>query len=49
VSLDVAEIAIKAIGRNDVSLVDYLRTFPGGEFACNRSPSRDVEGLEQRE
>jgi len=30
-------------------LVDYPRTFPGAEFARNSSPSRDVEGLEQRE
>ena len=43
VSLEAAEIARKAIARNRVGLVDYLRTFPGGEFERNRSPSRDIE------
>ena len=43
VSLEAAEIARKAIARNRVGLVGYLRTFPGGEFERNRSPSRDVE------
>ena len=48
-SLEAAEIALKAIARNRVGLVDDPRTFPGGEFARNRSRSRDVESLEQRE
>ena len=41
-SLEAAEIALKAIARNRVGLVDDPRTFPGGEFARNRSRSRDV-------
>ena len=43
VSLEAAEIARKAIERRRSGLVTYLRTFPGGEFERNRSPSRDVE------
>jgi prevent-host-death family protein len=43
VSVEAAEIARKAIERKRTSLVAYLRTFPGGEFERNRSPSRDVE------
>lgn len=43
VSLEAAEIARKTIERRRSSLVSYLRTFPGGEFARNRAPSRDVE------
>jgi len=42
VSVEVAEIARKAIERNRSGLAAYLRTFPGGEFSRNRSPSRDV-------
>jgi prevent-host-death family protein len=42
VSVEAAEIARKAIERKRASLVAYLRTFPGGEFERNRSPSRDV-------
>ena len=42
VSVEAAEIARKAIGRKRSGLVAYLRTFPGGEFERNRSPSRDV-------
>jgi len=43
VSIEAAEIARKAIGLKRVGLVAYLRTFPGGEFERNRSPSRDVD------
>jgi len=43
VSVEAAEIARKALGRRDPGLAAYLRTFPGGEFGRNRSPSRDVE------
>jgi len=43
VSVEAAEIARKALGRTRPGLVAYLRTFPGGEFGRNRSPSRDVE------
>jgi len=43
VSLEAAEIARKALDRKRPGLVAYLRTFPGGEFERNRSPSRDVE------
>ena len=43
VSVEAAEIARKAIGRKRSGLVDYLRTFPGGEFERNRSQSREVE------
>jgi prevent-host-death family protein len=43
VSVEAAQIARKAIGRRRAGLVAYLRTFPGGEFERNRSPSRDVE------
>ncbi len=40
---DVAEIPRKAIVRSRSSLVSHLRTFPGGEFERNSSPSRDAE------
>jgi prevent-host-death family protein len=43
VSVEAAEIARKALDRKRSSLAAYLRTFPGGEFDRNRSPSRDVE------
>ncbi len=43
VSVEAAEIARKAIERKRSGLAAYLRTFPGGEFERNRSPSRDVE------
>jgi prevent-host-death family protein len=38
-----AEIARKATERKRLSLVAHLRTFPGGEFERDRSPSRDIE------
>lgn len=43
VSVEAAEIARKALERKRAGLVSYLRTFPGGEFKRNRTPSRDVE------
>ncbi len=43
VSVEAAEIARKALERKRAGLVGYLRTFPGGEFERNRTPSRDVE------
>ena len=43
VSIEAAEIARKALGRERTGLVAYLRTFPGGQFERNRTPSRDVE------
>jgi prevent-host-death family protein len=43
VSVEAAEIARKAIERKRYGLVAYLRSFPGGAFERNRSPSRDVE------
>jgi prevent-host-death family protein len=43
VSVEAAEIARKAIERKRPGFVAYLRTFPGGEFDRNLSPSRDVE------
>ena len=45
VSLEAAENARKAIARNRIGLVGYLRTFPGGECERNPNPSRDIEGL----
>ncbi|WP_147165010.1 type II toxin-antitoxin system Phd/YefM family antitoxin [Pararhodospirillum oryzae] len=43
VSVEAAEIARKALERKRPGLVSYLKTFPGGEFERNRTPSRDVE------
>ncbi len=43
VSVEAAEIARKAIGKQRPGLVAYLRTFPGDVFERNRSPSRAVE------
>ncbi|MHB8884994.1 type II toxin-antitoxin system Phd/YefM family antitoxin [Methylovirgula sp. HY1] len=43
VSVEAAEIARKILEKKRSGLVAYLRTFPGGEFERNRSPSRDVE------
>lgn len=42
VSIEAAEIARKAMERKRPGLAAYLRTFPGGEFERNRSPSRDA-------
>ena len=43
VSIEAAEIARKAMQRERQGVVDYLRTFPRGEFERNGAPSRDVE------
>jgi hypothetical protein len=43
VSVEAAEIARKAMERKRSGLVAYLRTFPGGAFERNRSPSRDID------
>lgn len=43
VSVEAAEIARKAMERKRGGLVPYLRTFPGGVFERNASPSRDVD------
>ncbi len=43
VSIEAAEIALKAMERKRVGFATYLRTFPGSAFDRNRSPSRDVE------
>ncbi|MGO8955061.1 MAG: type II toxin-antitoxin system Phd/YefM family antitoxin [Rhodomicrobium sp.] len=43
VSIEAAEIARKLIERKRPGLAAYLRTFPGGEFERNTSPSRDIE------
>jgi len=43
VSIEAAEIALKAIERKRSGLIAYLRTFPGGAFDRNPAPSRDVE------
>jgi prevent-host-death family protein len=42
VSIEAAEIARKAMERKRPGLAAYLRTFPGGEFERNASPSRDA-------
>jgi prevent-host-death family protein len=43
VSIEAAEIARRAMERKRPGLLAYLRTFPGGDFERNSSPSRDVE------
>jgi prevent-host-death family protein len=43
VSVEAAEVARKAMGKKRPGLAAYLKTFPGGDFARNRAPSRDVE------
>ena len=43
VSVEAAEIARKALNRARPGLAAYLRTFPGGEFGRNPTPSRDVD------
>jgi len=43
VSVEAAEIAREVLERKRPGLAAYLRTFPGGEFERNHSPSRDVE------
>jgi prevent-host-death family protein len=43
VSVEAAEVARRAMNKKRPSFVAYLRTFPGGEFDRNQTPSRDVE------
>lgn len=44
VSIEAAEKVRKAMEPKRMRLVDFLRTFPGGEcFERNRAPSRDME------
>jgi prevent-host-death family protein len=43
VSVEAADIARKPFEKKRPGLAASLRTFPGGEFERNRSPSRDVE------
>jgi prevent-host-death family protein len=43
VSVEAGEIARQAMARKRSGLVAFLRTFPGGEFERNRTPSRDVD------
>jgi len=43
VSMEAAEIARKVIEKRRTGLAAYLRTFPGGEFERNRSPSRQID------
>jgi len=43
VSIEAAEIARRSTEPKRISLASYLKTFPGGEFERDQSPSRDVE------
>ena len=43
VPVEAAEIARKATERKRPGLADYLKTFPGGEFERNRTPSRALD------
>ena len=43
VSIEAAEFALKAFDKRRAGLAAYLRTFPGGEFERNATPSRDIE------
>jgi prevent-host-death family protein len=43
VSVAAADIARQALEKRRPGLAAYLRTFPGGEFERNRSPSRDAD------
>ncbi|GHD21027.1 type II toxin-antitoxin system Phd/YefM family antitoxin [Tianweitania populi] len=43
VSLAAAEIAQRAQRPRRSSFLSYLKTFPGGEFDRNTSPSREVD------
>jgi len=42
VSVEAAEIARKVLGKKRRGLAAFLKTFPGGEFERNRTPSRNV-------
>lgn len=43
VPLEAADIARRALNPRRASFVSYLKTFPGGEFERNNSPSRDID------
>jgi prevent-host-death family protein len=43
VSVEAAEIARQAMDKKCAAFVAYLKTFPGGEFERNKSPSGDTE------
>jgi len=43
VPLEAAELAQRALKPRRSSFVSYLKSFPGGEFDRNASPSRDVD------
>ena len=43
-SVEAGEIAREMMKRKRPGLVAYLRTFPGGAFERNASPSRDSAG-----
>jgi len=43
VPMEAAEIARRSLQRGRPSFASYLKTFPGGEFERNPSPSRDVD------
>lgn len=43
VPLEAAEFAQRALKLRRPSFASYLKTFPGGEFERNPSPSRDVD------
>ncbi len=43
VSVEAAEIALKAMEKKRPGLVAYLRTFPGDTFERNPAPSRTVD------
>ena len=42
-SVEAADVAIKALDRKRAGLAAYLRQFPGGDIERNRSPSRKTE------
>ncbi len=42
ISIEAASIARKTVERRRSGLVAYLKTFPGGDFKRNRSPSRQT-------
>jgi prevent-host-death family protein len=43
VPLAAAEIARKSMTKDRPSFLAYLRTFPGGSFERNMTPSRDID------
>ena len=43
VPVEAAAIARRELARQRPGLVAYLKTFPGGDFERNRTPSRDVD------